>query len=169
MVGMMGAGKTAVGQALARRLNVPFTDSDQEIERAANLSINEIFARDGEAFFREKESQVISRLLEGRRGVLSVGGGAFLSEETRELIRWHGVSVWLRATVDVLWPRLKRKTTRPLLRTPDPKGTLSRLVDERAATYALADVIVDARAELSAAETAGLVHEAIAARMDVLV
>jgi shikimate kinase len=71
--------------------------------------------------------------------------------------------------VDVLWPRLKRKTTRPLLRTPDPKGTLSRLVDERAATYALADVIVDARAELSAAETAGLVHEAIAARMDVLV
>jgi shikimate kinase len=168
MVGMMGAGKTAVGQALARRLSVPFTDSDQEIERAANLSISEIFARDGEAFFREKESQVIARLLEGRRGVLSVGGGAFLSDGTRETIRRHGVSVWLRATVEVLWPRLKRKTTRPLLRTPDPKGTLARLVDERAATYALADVIVDASAELSAAETAALVHEAIAARTDIL-
>lgn len=167
MVGMMGAGKTAVGQALARRLDVPFTDSDDEIQRAANLSINEIFARDGEVFFREKESQVIARLLVGRRGVLSVGGGAFLSDETRRLIRLHGVSVWLRATVDVLWPRLKRKTTRPLLRTPDPKGTLARLVAERGPIYSQADVVVDARADLTAVETAAVVHAAVAARTDV--
>ena len=168
MVGMMGAGKTAVGQALARRLEVPFTDSDEEIERAANQSISEIFARDGEAFFRKKESQVIARLLEGPPGVLSVGGGAFLSEETRELIRAQGVSVWLRASLDVLWPRVKRKTTRPLLKTPDPKGTLDRLIAERAPIYQLADVVVDADAGLSAAETAAVVHAAVAARTDVL-
>jgi shikimate kinase len=168
MVGMMGAGKTAVGQALARRLNVPFTDSDEEIERAANQSVAEIFARDGEVFFRQKEAQVIARLLEGRRGVLSVGGGAFLAEETRALIRRHAVSVWLRASVEVLWPRVKRKATRPLLKTPDPRGTLARLVAERAPTYALADVAIDTRAELTAAETAALVHEAIAARTDAL-
>jgi shikimate kinase len=167
MVGMMGAGKTAVGQALARRLGVPFIDSDEEIERAANQSINEIFAREGEAFFREKEAQVISRLLEGRRGVLSVGGGAFLSERTRSAIRQHGVSVWLRATVDVLWPRVRRKPTRPLLKTPDPRGTLAHLVAERAPYYAMADVIVDTRSDLSAAETAALVHDAVAARSDV--
>ena len=168
MIGMMGAGKTAVGQALARSLEVPFADSDEEIERAANLSINEIFARDGETFFREKEAQVIARLLRGPPGVLSVGGGAFLSAETRELIRRHGVSVWLRATIEVLWPRVKRKSTRPLLKTPDPKATLARLIDDRAPVYALADVGVDARADLTAAETAAAVLEAVAARTDAL-
>lgn len=168
MVGMMGAGKTAVGQALARRLQVPFVDSDEEIEQAANQSINEIFAREGEAFFREKETQVIGRLLEGRRGVLSVGGGAFLSERTRAAIREHGVSVWLRATAEVLWPRVRRRPKRPLLATPDPQGTLARLVAERAPVYALADIVVDTHADLSAADTAALVHEAVAARSDVL-
>ena len=167
MVGMMGAGKTAVGQALARSLNVPFTDSDEEIEKAANLSINEIFARDGEAFFRQKETQVIERLLNGRRGVLSVGGGAFLSETNRDLIRRHGVSVWLRGSVEVLWPRVRRKPTRPLLKTPDPRGTLARLVAERAPIYALADITVDTRTDYSAAQTAALVHQAVAARTDV--
>ena len=168
MVGMMGAGKTAVGQALARRLQVPFTDSDEEIEKAANLSINEIFARSGEVFFRKKEAQVIARLLLGRRGVLSVGGGAFLAEANRELIRSHGVSVWLRATVDVLWPRVRRKSNRPLLKTPDPRGTLTRLVAERAPIYGLADIVIDTGPDLSAAETAALVHAAVAARTDVL-
>ena len=164
----MGAGKTAVGQALARRLDCPFTDSDEEIEKAANLTIAEIFARDGEAFFRAKETQVIGRLLEERRGVLSVGGGAFLAPVNREMIRRRGVSVWLRATLEVLWPRVRRKTTRPLLRTPDPRGTLARLIEERGPTYALADVTVDTRADLSALETAALVHDAIAARTDAL-
>ncbi len=165
---MMGAGKTAVGQVLARQLHVPFADSDVEIERAANLSITEIFVRDGESFFREKEAQVIARLLEGPHGVLSVGGGAFLSAGNRETIGRHGVSVWLRATVEVLWPRVKRKTTRPLLKTPDPKGTLQRLVDERAPIYSLADVVVDSRADTSAAEMAVKIHRAIAERSDVL-
>ena len=168
MVGMMGAGKTAVGSALARRLGVPFTDSDAEIERAANLTIAEIFAREGEGFFRRKEEQVVARLLGGRAGVLSLGGGAFLSPAIRETVRRQGVSVWLRATVDVLWNRVRHKKTRPLLSTPDPRGTLARLVAERAPVYALADVTIDARAELTAAETAGLVHDALAARTDVL-
>jgi shikimate kinase len=168
MVGMMGAGKSAVGLALARRLRVPFTDSDAEIERAANLAISEIFERDGEPFFRRKEAQVIERLLAGPRGVLSIGGGAFLAAENRRLIAARGVSVWLRATVDVLWPRVRRKPTRPLLRTSDPRGTLVRLIEERAPVYAEADVTVDTQAELSAAETAELVHEALLARTDVI-
>ncbi len=161
---MMGAGKTAVGQALARQLQVPFADSDAEIEQAANLSISEIFARDGEGFFREKEAQVITRLLEGRRGVLSVGGGAFLSPRNRDVISRLGVSVWLRATAEVLWPRVKRKDTRPLLMTPDPRGTLKRLVEERSPIYSLADIVIDTRADISATETARRVHEAIVQR-----
>jgi shikimate kinase len=168
MVGMMGAGKSAVGLALARRLRVPFADSDTEIERAANLTIAEIFERDGETFFRRKEAQVIERLLAGPRGVLSIGGGAFLADENRRLIAARGVSVWLRATVDVLWPRVRRKSTRPLLRTADPRGTLVRLIEERGPVYALADLTVDTRADLSAAETAALVHDALLARTDVL-
>jgi shikimate kinase len=168
MVGMMGAGKSAVGLALARRLRVPFADSDTEIERAANLTIAEIFERDGETFFRRKETQVIERLLAGPRGVLSIGGGAFLVDENRRLIAARGVSVWLRATVDVLWPRVRRKSTRPLLRTADPRGTLVRLIEERGPVYALADLTVDTRADLSAAETAALVHDALLARTDVL-
>jgi shikimate kinase len=168
MVGMMGAGKSAVGLALARRLRVPFADSDTEIERAANLTIAEIFERDGETFFRRKETQVIERLLAGPRGVLSIGGGAFLADENRRLIAARGVSVWLCATVDVLWPRVRRKSTRPLLRTADPRGTLVRLIEERGPVYALADLTVDTRADLSAAETAALVHDALLARTDVL-
>ena len=103
MVGMMGAGKTAIGTALARALDVPFLDSDEEIVKAANMSIAEIFERDGEPFFRRKESQVIERLLETERCVLSTGGGAFLSPENRQMISEKGVSVWLRADLDLLW------------------------------------------------------------------
>ncbi|MEL6518900.1 MAG: shikimate kinase, partial [Pseudomonadota bacterium] len=109
MVGMMGAGKTAIGQALARKLQVPFLDSDAEIVEAANASIAEIFERYGEAFFREKEAQVIARLLAGPPGVLSTGGGAFLSADNREMISKAGVSVWLKADLDLLWARVKHK------------------------------------------------------------
>ena len=105
MVGMMGAGKTAVGRALAARLAVPFLDSDAEIETAANMTVPEIFARDGEPFFRKKEAQVIARLLDEERGVLSTGGGAFLVEENRRMISDSGVSVWLNADLDLLWQR----------------------------------------------------------------
>ncbi|MBM9595587.1 shikimate kinase [Roseitranquillus sediminis] len=168
VVGMMGAGKTAVGTVLARRLGVPFADSDLEIEKASNLTIAEIFAREGEAFFREKEEQVVMRLLDDNRRVLSLGGGAFLSPQIRAVVASRGISVWLRATVDVLWQRVRHKKTRPLLRTPDPRGTLARLTEERAPVYGLADVVVDTRADITAVETAGLVYEALAAREDVL-
>ncbi|MBV7392992.1 shikimate kinase [Mameliella sediminis] len=141
-VGMMGAGKTAVGRTLAAQLGVMFRDSDHEIEEAANMSIAEIFARDGEPFFRRKESQVIERLLEGEPGVLSTGGGAFLSADNREMISRMGVSIWLDADIDLLWERVRHKDTRPLLRTPDPKGTLTRLYETRVPVYRKADVAV---------------------------
>lgn len=141
-VGMMGAGKTAVGRTLAAQLGVVFRDSDHEIEEAANRTIAEIFARDGEPFFRRKESQVIERLLEGDPGVLSTGGGAFMSAHNREMITRMGVSVWLDADLDLLWERVRHKDTRPLLQTPDPKGTLQRLYEARVPVYRQADVIV---------------------------
>ena len=142
MVGMMGAGKTAVGRALAARLGVPFLDSDAEIEAAANMTVPEIFARDGEPFFRTKETQVISRLLDEERGVLSTGGGAFLAEENRANISARGVSVWLNADLDLLWQRVRHKDTRPLLRTADPRATLAKIYAARVPLYALADVAV---------------------------
>ncbi|MEL6565817.1 MAG: shikimate kinase [Pseudomonadota bacterium] len=148
MVGMMGAGKTAVGRALATRLDVPFLDSDAEIETAANMTVPEIFTRDGEPFFRKKEAQVIARLLDEERGVLSTGGGAFLVEDNRAMISARGVSVWLNADLDLLWQRVRHKDTRPLLRTPDPRATLAELYAARAPVYALADVAVRSEPDL---------------------
>ena len=164
LIGMMGAGKTAVGTALARILGVPFVDSDEEIERAAMMSVAEIFARDGEAFFREKESQVLRRLLAGPPCVLSTGGGAFLAPANRQAIAEAGVSVWLKADLDLLWQRVRHKTTRPLLRTADPKGTLAGLLAARAPVYAGAQVVVQASAELSIEEMAQRVLAALRAQ-----
>lgn len=149
MVGMMGAGKTAVGRGLAARLSVPFLDSDAEIETAANMSVPEIFARDGEPFFRTKETQVISRLLDEERGVLSTGGGAFLAQENRDNITARGVSLWLNADLDLLWQRVRHKDTRPLLHTPDPRATLAEIYAARVPLYALADVVVTSLPDLS--------------------
>lgn len=168
LVGMMGAGKTAVGKELARMLAVPFRDSDEEIVAAATMSIAEIFARDGEAFFRAREAEVIARLLRGPPGVLSVGGGAFLNAETRALISDLGVSVWLKADLDLLWSRVRQKTTRPLLRTPNPRQTLSDLLDARAPIYALADLVVEAQASYAIADMARAVLNELATRPDVL-
>ena len=145
----MGAGKTAVGTQLAKVLGVGFTDSDDEIVKAANMSIPEIFARDGEAFFREKESQVLARLLRGAPRVLSTGGGAFLSAQNRAAISAGGVSVWLRADTDLLWARVRGRPTRPLLRTADPRGTLEAMNAARAPVYALADLAVDSASGVS--------------------
>ena len=144
MVGMMGAGKTAIGAALAKRLGVPFLDSDTEIEAAANMSVAEIFTRYGEAFFREKETQVIARLLDGKPAVLSTGGGAYLAEGNRKMISERGVAVWLRADLELLWERVRHKTTRPLLNTPDPKSTLRQLYEDRTPIYQMADLIIEA-------------------------
>lgn len=169
MVGMMGAGKTAVGRALAARLAVPFLDSDAEIETAANMTVPEIFARDGEPFFRKKEAQVIARLLQEERGVLSTGGGAFLVDENRRMISDKGVSVWLNADLDLLWQRVRHKDTRPLLRTPDPRATLAKIFAARAPVYAMADVAVRSAPDLSIEAMVDRVVETLAqARPDVL-
>lgn len=168
MVGMMGAGKTAIGTQLAKLLSVPFIDSDDEIVLAANRSIAEIFERDGEPFFRQKESQVIGRLLEGPSAVLSTGGGAFMSAHNREMIAQKGVSVWLRADLDLLWNRVRHKNTRPLLRTPNPRATLKEIYDKRVPVYALADLAVDAEADLSIDDMARRVLGALSTRADVL-
>lgn len=168
MVGMMGAGKTAVGTQLARFLSVPFLDSDDEIARAANRTIAEIFERDGEPFFRQKESQVIGRLLEGPPCVLSTGGGAFMAEANRNLIARKGISVWLRADLELLWQRVRHKATRPLLRTANPRETLRSIYDARVPVYGLADLAVDAHADLSVEQMARRVMESLLTRPDVL-
>ncbi len=168
LVGMMGAGKTAVGQVLAHKLGLAFLDSDTELQRAANMSISEIFARDGEAFFRDREAEVIARLLAGVPGVLSTGGGAFLDARNRHEISQAGVSVWLRADLELLWSRVRRKNTRPLLRTSDPKATLRQLYNERTPLYEQADLVVDARPDYAIGRMADLVIRALKTRPDVL-
>jgi len=139
----MGAGKTAIGKRLAARLGLPFYDADQEIERAAGVSIAEIFARHGEAHFRAGEKRVIQRLLEGGRIVLSPGGGAFMDPETRAAIREKAVSVWLRCPLPVLLRRVQGRTHRPLLNAGNPAEILARLSQQRSPIYAQADIIVD--------------------------
>jgi shikimate kinase len=168
LVGMMGAGKTAVGKALAARIGVPFLDSDLEIEAAANLSVPEIFERDGEAFFRKRESEVIARLLESEKGILSTGGGAFLAEGNRKLIWQQGVSVWLNADLELLWNRVRHKDTRPLLRTSDPKRTLSQLYEARLPMYRQADLSVKCDPGVSIETMAERVIATLAQRTDVL-
>lgn len=168
MVGMMGAGKTAVGRAVAATLGAPFLDSDSEIEAAANLSVPEIFERDGEAFFRKRETEVIARLLDSARGILSTGGGAFLTESNRQLISERGVSVWLNADIELLWNRVKHKDTRPLLRTDDPKATLTALHAARVPFYKQADLTVICDARLSIDAMAERVIATLLERPDVL-
>jgi len=168
LIGMMGAGKTAVGTALARLLGVPFLDSDEEIVRAAQMSVAEIFARDGEPFFRARETEVLARLLNGPPCILSTGGGAFLADQNRRAISQFGVAVWLRADLDLLWQRVRHKATRPLLRTPDPKGTLAALLAARAPVYGLADVVVAARPDYSIEQMAEQVIAALRAHGDIV-
>jgi shikimate kinase len=145
LIGMMGAGKSSIGRKLAQRLNLPFVDADSEIERAAGMSISEIFAKHGESYFRAGEARVIARLLEGGPQVLATGGGAFMHPQSRDAIRAKGISIWLRADYDVLIKRIKRRNDRPMLKTDDPGETLRRLMQERDPVYAEADVIVHSR------------------------
>ncbi|MBM1218931.1 shikimate kinase [Ponticoccus sp. SC2-23] len=168
LVGMMGSGKTAIGRMLALKLDVPFLDSDAEIERAANATIAEIFARDGEAFFRDREAEVIARLLRGPAGVLSTGGGAFMAERNRTQISETGASVWLDVGLETLWDRVRHKDTRPLLRTADPRATLADLYEKRVPIYALADLRVEVRPEYSIEDTTDRVIAALGTRPDIL-
>ncbi|HIC65099.1 MAG: shikimate kinase [Paracoccus sp. (in: a-proteobacteria)] len=161
LIGMMGAGKTAVGHELARRLRVPFTDSDTEIEAAAAMTISEIFARDGEAFFRDRESQVIARILGQGPGVISTGGGAWMQARNREMIRRRAMSVWLNCDLEILWHRVRQRATRPLLQTADPKGTLEHLLAQRAPVYAMADLDFRVRSGDSIEQSATRLLQAI--------
>jgi shikimate kinase len=145
LVGMMGAGKTSIGRRLAALLRLPLLDADAEIEKAANLTIPEIFEHYGEAHFREGEERVMARLLASGPAVLATGGGAFVSEATRALCRTSGVTVWLKADVPVLLERVRKKGNRPLLDHPDPEAVLRRLLAEREPIYAQADIVVASR------------------------
>jgi shikimate kinase len=157
LVGMMGVGKSSVGRRLAGRLSIPFVDADAEIEKAARMTIAEIFTRHGEPSFRSGEARVIARLLEAGPQVLATGGGAFMNADTRALIKAKGISIWLYAEFDVLLRRTgKRRSDRPLLQTDDPAETLRQLLAEREPTYALADLTVQSRE---------VAHEAIVADM----
>ena len=168
LVGMMGAGKTAVGRAVAARLRVRFLDSDAEIEAAANQTVPEIFERDGERFFRRRESEVIARLLKEERGILSTGGGAFLAEGNRRMISDRGVSLWLNADLALLWNRVRHKDTRPLLRTENPYATLEKLYRDRVPIYETADLTVACAANLSIDAMARRVIGTLLGRPDVL-
>ena len=141
LVGLMGAGKTSVGRRLAEILDVPFHDSDVEIEAAsAGMSIPEIFERYGEPEFRRLEREVLKRLLSGPPAVIATGGGAFMNGETRDAIARAGVSVWLDAPIETLWSRIGQRPGRPLLQVEDPRAVLAALMKERAPIYALADI-----------------------------
>lgn len=142
---MMGAGKTTVGRRLAARLNMPFFDADQEIERAAGMTVADLFAAHGEKSFREGEARVIKRLLEGPAHVLATGGGAVTNAETRTLLRDLALTVWIKADLDTILRRATKRGTRPLLKSGDPKETLSRLMTERAEFYAAADIHIDSQ------------------------
>jgi shikimate kinase len=143
MIGMMGAGKTAVGRRLARALQWPFQDADEAIEAAAGTTISNIFAEIGEASFRAKERQVIARLLGQERQVLALGGGTFIDPETRALVRARALSIWLRADLETLVRRTGRPNKRPLLAGGDSRGKLAELLRERTPIYAEADLVVD--------------------------
>ena len=145
LVGLMGAGKSAIGRRLASRLGMPFVDADTEIEHAAGCSIADIFEMHGEAAFRDGERRVIARLLTRPAHVLATGGGAFMDSETRAAVRAKGISIWLKADIDLLVSRVSRRNDRPLLAGGDPREILERLIAERHPIYAEADIIVESR------------------------
>lgn len=162
LVGLMGAGKTSIGRRLAQRIGLPFIDADHEIEKAHVMSIPEIFEKHGEAYFRAGEVRVVARILKDGPQVLATGGGAFMNPETRANIRAHGISLWLKADLDVLMRRVRRRSDRPLLKQADPEAVLRRLMEERYPVYAEADLAIVSR-EASHEE---IVEEAVGVLVD---
>ncbi|MBX3597458.1 MAG: shikimate kinase [Rhizobiaceae bacterium] len=144
-VGLMGAGKTAIGRKVAQILGLHFADSDHEIEGVSRMSVPELFERYGEPEFRALEQRVIQRLLEDGPQVLSTGGGAFMNEFTRASIREGAISIWLKADLDLLMDRVSKKQNRPLLKDPDPRGVMQRLMALRYPVYETSDVVVVTR------------------------
>jgi shikimate kinase len=161
LVGLMGAGKTKIGRRVAARLNLPFFDSDNEIETAAGETIEEIFRNRGESVFRDGERRVIARLLAQPTHILATGGGSFMDPATRSLIARRGVSVWLRADLDVLVARVSRRSNRPLLQRSDPRSVLAALMERRYPIYAEADIAIDS-SDGSAEQTTTRVIAALA-------
>ena len=145
LVGLMGAGKSAIGRLVASALNIPFVDSDHEIERVSRMTISELFTAYGEDEFRALETRVIKRLLRSGPKVVSTGGGAFINDRSRKAIKKGGLSLWLNAELDILWERVNKRDTRPLLKTEDPKKTLENLMLLRYPIYAEADLMVMSR------------------------
>lgn len=144
-VGLMGAGKTAIGRQVAQILDLPFADSDHEIEAVSKMTVPELFERYGEPEFRALEQRVIERLMKDGPQVVSTGGGAFMSAQTREIIARHGLGVWLKADLDLLMERVSKRQNRPLLKDPDPRGVMRRLMDERYPFYAQAHLTFETR------------------------
>lgn len=142
LIGLMGVGKTTIGRRLAHGLDLPFVDADEEIEAAAGMSVSEIFARFGEPYFRDGERRVIARLIDGTPKVIATGGGAFMNERTRALILDRATAVWLEADLETLVERVRRRSTRPLLKDRDPREVLSELARVRNPVYALAPIHV---------------------------
>lgn len=145
LIGLMGAGKTAIGRRLSNKLGLEFTDADNEIEIAAGKSISDIFADHGEAYFRRGEQKVIARLLKNGPQILATGGGAYMNDKTRDNIRNSGIAVWLKGDLDVLMARVRRRDNRPLLQTKDPEAVMKKLMDERYPVYAEAEITVQSR------------------------
>tara|TARA_B100000530_G_C15934865_1_gene478597 strand:- start:2039 stop:2635 length:597 start_codon:yes stop_codon:yes gene_type:complete len=152
LVGLMGAGKTSIGRRLATRLGLPFSDADDEIEKAAGSSIEDIFERLGEERFREGERRVIARLLDGPPIVLATGGGAFMDPDTRKVIAENGISIWLKSNIDTLVKRTSKRKNRPLLKNKNHREVLKHLIEVRYPIYQLADIIIDSL-DVSAEET----------------
>ncbi len=160
LIGLMGVGKSNVGRRLADLLRLPFVDTDTEIEDAAGRSIEDIFEEFGEPYFRDGERKVISRLLDGPQAVMATGGGSYMDPDTRRAIQEKGISIWLRADLDLLVKRTKRRDNRPLLKQGDRRDTLAQLIAKRYPVYGEADIIIDV-AEESAEETTQRVLEAL--------
>jgi len=161
LVGLMGAGKSSIGRRLAQRLGVPFADADAEIEKAAGRTIPEIFEAFGEAEFRNGERRVIRRLIEtGGPRVLATGGGAFMADDTRALIKERATALWLKADFETLFERVSRRSNRPLLKTSDPQATLRDLMTKRYPIYAEADIVVETR-RVPIEETVDKVYHAV--------
>jgi len=141
-VGLMGAGKSVIGRLVAQNLSIPFVDTDAEIEKVSRMTISELFSTYGEAEFRALETRVVERLLKSGPRVVSTGGGAFINDNTRKQIKLGGISIWLKADLDVLWERVSKRDNRPLLKTENPRQTLENLMIQRYPIYAEADLTV---------------------------
>lgn len=168
-VGLMGAGKTVIGRRLAQMLDLPFVDSDHEIEAVSRMTVAELFERYGEPEFRALEQRVIARLLHEGPCVVSTGGGAFMNARTRQAVARHGVSIWLKADLDLLMERVSRNQNRPLLKSADPRAVMERLMAERYPVYASADLAVetrDARREVIADETLVALRDHLEGRIE---